>query len=549
MKKILLLITVAMCCIPSPAQWSQDPAVNNRITTIENPVYGRQTQTTDDGRTYIVSICKEDGNQLSYRLQIVGNDASLTFPGQGLVVSTELNWTYTVVNSSLLVDRDGNAIVICHDCRNSSPETLHKSYTVYKIAPDGTMLWGDNGVNLKDGTTFEGSGAMSVCQTTDGGYVFAYETFTDNNGTTKTDVYLEKLTADGKKTWEQALIQDNKNFAYPYVIDAGDNQVMLVYLAGTNQDIMARLLDFDGTPVWNEDTTVYRGGFDSIPAWTFISVDKAPDGGVFISWRDDRYYENSFSGYISYVKNDGSLGFPGGANALKISYADGYSRMNPAIVYDDNQKCLYAVYRQFIQSNQSYNGLFMQKISLDGELLWGSDGKAVMDIGTECSAGYATVQLAGDSDIAVFWQTHNAAEGITMSLAMKYDTDGNPLWESPVSFTTTASEKSGLTSSQLIDGKYWITSWEDFRDSDNLYDSCLYMQRINTDGSLGGDNTGITEIATDTKGNSAATVYDLTGNRVATLPDAGCTGPSRLAPGLYIIKEETSGTTYKTIIK
>lgn len=95
---------------------------------------------------------------------------------------------------------------------------------------------------------------------------------------------------------------------YPYLINSGDNQFILVYAKGSNQDLYARKIDFDGTSVWPEDTRIYRGGFGSIPLWTILNVQPSGDGGVILSWNDDRYYTNTESAYLSYVKPNGELG-------------------------------------------------------------------------------------------------------------------------------------------------------------------------------------------------------------------------------------------------
>lgn len=549
MKKFLLLLTAVLCGTAARAQWTSDPAVNTRVTAIGKEDYGREVKTTADGRTYIVSITPEGGKNLAWRLQIVDKDGRITFPEEGMVVSCERNKTWTVVNQNLLVDRDGNALVFVNDFRNSSGNTDLVSNTVYKIAPDGTMLWPETGIDLSGGATFELTAHISAVQTTDGGYVMAYQTVGDDDYN-KTTVRVEKLNADGTAAWSKPLVlaDANRNYSYPYLVDAGDNQVLMIYLAGSNLDVMARLLDFDGSSVWSEDTKLYQGGFDQIPVWTHLAVNPAPDGGAFVTWRDDRYYESQFSNYISYIKNDGTLGFPGGVNALKISYAE-YSRMDPSVVYDEQEKCVYAVYRQFSQNMQSRCGIYMQKISLDGELLWGPEGKPVVAIQDEVTTGYATVQKAGGSDIAVFYQCRTLADGNVHSYVMKYDKDGNGLWDKPVNFATTVSEKNDLLSSPLIDDKYWVLNWEDYRDVDNLKTNCLYLQRVNTDGTLGvpGDvgihrNTAYGDAGT-------VTVYDATGRMVMKSAAADALTKAGLKAGLYIVKDNASGNTYKTTMK
>lgn len=553
MKKILLSLTTLLCSIPMLAQWTSDPAENTRVSLLGQHDYGTEVVTNNKGITYVARIIPEgkdaDGQSfLSYRLQVLDKAGNRTLPEEGKVISRDRNLSYTTVNQTLLVDKDGNAIIISHDCHNSAPTVNNLGYTVYKVSPDGTMLWGDKGVDLADGEVFQGSAFLKAIQTTDGGYVFSYETY-DDASEAPSQVRVEKLTNDGKKAWDDPIVlQDNKvPYSYSYLVDAGDNQVMLVFLQGSNRNIMARMLDFDGSSVWSDDVKLYQGGFDAIPIQTHLKVNKAPDGGAFVTWRDDRNNEGSYSNYISYVKNDGTLGFPGGVNALKISYADDYSRQGPMIAYDEQDKCVYAVYRQYSQALQSWSGIFIQKISMEGELKWGPEGKAVVDIQNSRSLGYATVQMAGGNDIAVFYQTNAQGGGDVKSYAVKYDKEGNALWDKPLEFTTTVSEKNDLLSSELIDGSYWLLNWSDNRGGEDLYANTLYMQRINIDGTLGTPKT----TAIDNIENTTDEVYDIynmQGMYVKTVKGS-VNANSGLNRGVYLVKSKAQAKALKVVVE
>ena len=73
-----------------------------------------------------------------------------------------------------MVDKDGNAIVVVHDLRNSPSEEQLLSYTIYKVSPEGEMLWGNEGLSIDGGISYETSAAMKVIQLEDGSYVFAW---------------------------------------------------------------------------------------------------------------------------------------------------------------------------------------------------------------------------------------------------------------------------------------------------------------------------------------------------------------------------------------
>ena len=547
MKKTLLSIAFAVCCAMAVnAQYVSDPAENTKVTeSISN--YGNDAVVSKDGILYSIQRIPghdDDGtNRLAYNLQILDKEGNRLLPEGGAQICNEINLSYTVVNDVLYADNDGNCIVMVSDCRYSPKSDMRRSYTIYKYGSDGKMLW-DSGVSMCDDIA-DGDGAMlSVTQVDDGGYVFTYEVFSDE--LSKSYIRMEKLTYDGKKAWDNPVeLKDSKSpYSCPFVVDAGDSQVLLVYAKSSNEYIMAQLYDFDGTPLWDEELKVYIGGFDSTPLYTKLKVFKAPEG-AFVTWSDDRNYENVFSNYISYVKRDGTLGFPGGTNALKISYANDYSRQVPVLYCNEADNCVYAIYRQYHQALQTYCGIYIQKIGLDGELMWGPEGRAVVAMQEERSVGYATVQNATGTDVAVFYQTNKHNGGDVKTYVMRMDKDGNNVWEKAVEPCTVVSEKNDLLSSALIDDKYWILTWCDMRISPDYFSYGMYAQRVNADGTLGNVNTGIGGISADSADDEVA-VYGIDGCYVKSAKKAGCM--SGLRPGVYVVKNKVTGNTEKMTV-
>lgn len=550
MKKTLLSTAVAaICCLAANAQYVADPATNTQV----NPTtgnYGNEAVVNASGVLYSKTLIPDSENEqqgetnIASVIQVLDKDGRKVLPGDGEELWHTRNRSYTMVNQTIYADNDGNCIMISSDCRNAEPTTTNLGYTVYKIGPDGKQLWS---ADLADGTAFESVAMLKVVQTSDGGYVFAYAVFTNDNSFPMY-IRMEKLTADGQKAWQEpVLLQDSRtSYAYPYIVDAGDNQVMLIYARGSSQYIEAQLYDFDGTPLWAEPLTVYQGGFASdIPLHTKLNVVKAPEG-AFVAWSDDRSYEGSYANYVSYVKRDGTLAFPGGINGLKISYADSYSRQVPQLYYCDADQSLYAIYRQYNQRYQALCGIYMQRISADGELMWGPEGKDIVAMQQQRAVGYATVQGAGGTDVAVFYQTNSQSGGDTKTYARRMDCDGNDAWQSPLEVSTVTSEKSDLQSSQLIDGSYWILTWLDQRESaDRMHDG-LFAQRVNTDGTLGSTTAGISRTETD-KAPESVDVYTLDGRTVMT--GAPASKAEGLGKGIYVVKDKATGKARKIAVK
>ena len=55
MRKILLTLIVLFICITVSAQWSDDPAVNNRVSPTDRNAYSPQFKVNKDGITIFFS--------------------------------------------------------------------------------------------------------------------------------------------------------------------------------------------------------------------------------------------------------------------------------------------------------------------------------------------------------------------------------------------------------------------------------------------------------------------------------------------------------------
>ena len=546
MRKFLLLTAVATaCCMSVGAQYVTDPKTNTSVTGLVYS-YGQEVAVNSDGILYSLTLLPStdtDGTHIAPTVQVLDKNGNKLLPEGGMELDNPRNKSYTMFNQTMLIDADGNCIIASSDCRNASPNSTDLGYTIYKVDASGNVVWQND---LTDGMVFSYVALLSMIQTTDGGYVFAYSVLTNDSESTMY-ISIEKLTKDGEKAWDEpVLMQDSRTlYGYPYLVESDDNQFMLIYARGSNLYLEAQLFDFDGTPMWSEPVSIYNGGFGSTPLQNMVYVMKAPEG-AFVAWHDDRSYENVYSNYVSYVKRDGTLGFVGSTNGMKISYADSYSRQVPRLYFCEADQSLYAVYRQYNQANQSYAGIYMQRISIEGELMWGSEGRAIEAIQNDHSVGYATVQSAGGTDVAVFYQTNTFTGDHTGSYAMRIDADGNDVWDAPLEICTVASGKTDLSSSVLIDDSYWVVTWLDYRNSPDLYHDELFAQLVNTDGTLGGVSTAISRPQAEMTDGPVG-VYSLDGRLVM---QAGSSKElSSLGKGVYIIKDKATEAVRKVTVK
>ncbi|MGI6222704.1 MAG: hypothetical protein ACOYJG_03760 [Prevotella sp.] len=477
MKQILLsLAFAAMMPIAANAQWISDTGNGINIWPNDLTNYGYSVATNSEGYTYrfahgVFAETSTDGETTAYYpmyIQIIRPDGTFVFEStEGEEVCSEPNISYTMVNQDIAIANDGSCIISVSDCRKGDNLT----YTIYRIDQQGNMMW--NGTTLHNGVAPTNSAAMKIVPTADDGAVFAYELFGSYDETTPTKIILEKLDKDGNTVWQDSISSNEEN-TYPYLVDAGDNQTLLVWAQGANQNLKCRLLDFDGSSAWGEDMAVYSGGFSSNPLWTMMNVVKAKDG-VLIAWCDPDLNNGNYENRISYIiRDDGSYAFSDGENGTIVSNDTKVSRMQPDMYYDDEEDAIYCAYYVFNQTYQQVQGIYAQKLSSEGELLWGSEGIGVEPITLQegdtinqdslKQLTSPSIRSMGNGNEAVFYLRQDGAysyNGRVDAYMTVLDKDGNLVGEPKIILPKDESTKNALEVSQLIDGSYFVIVWED----------------------------------------------------------------------------------------
>ncbi len=509
MRKFLLTVATALATVATAtAQWATSPSESLVVNPAGENNYGYEIKTNANHITYVFMQIPIGGDRISMRLQILDKDGNKLLAESGKELCAEHNRTYTSVNQHVLIDKEGNAVIAVSDQRSGGD-----NFTIYKVTEQGDVLWS---TELNSGISIGSAAVMSMANSDDGGYVFAYEVYNDMSGSGSEKVLVEKLSADGKSQWQQRLEDPDGlvPYAFPYLVDAGASQTFLVYAKGTNQEILARLIDFDGSNAWGEDIRIYNGGFSSNPLHTMLDVDAAPNGGVCVVWMNPDMNSGSYENRMSVLNNDATYAFSTGDAGTNISNDINYSRGVPQFYYDADDQAYYCVFQQFDQAYQNNQGLYMQKISLDGELLWGPDGKAVVALQETDHYGYESIQDAGDGKVAVFYMKKEGigASGNVGSYMALFDKDGNAIGQ-PVAISSAVGEKSGLKSSQLLDGNHWLVSWVEGYSTEQQN---ICMQYVNVDGSVA---TGIqaVEAGSEAKDVVRTEVYSATGQRLQSV--------------------------------
>ena len=223
MRKVLLSAAMMLAAVATTsAQWPTSPAESLVVNPAGENNYGYEIKTNDAHVTYVFMQIPIGGDRISMRLQILDKDGNKLLTESGKELCAEHNRSYTSVNQHMLIDKDGNAVIAVSDQRSGGD-----NYTIYKVTEQGDVLWE---TELNNGLPIGSAAAMSIANSDDGGYVFAYEVYNDMSVSVSAKILVEKLSADGKSQWQQRLEDPDGlvPYAYPYLVDAGASQAILV---------------------------------------------------------------------------------------------------------------------------------------------------------------------------------------------------------------------------------------------------------------------------------------------------------------------------------
>ncbi len=492
-----------------------------------------------------------------YRLQHYDKDGNPQFGDMGLLVSDYSNWSYTVVDDLLYVDRHGNAILIVSDCRNSGESK--KSYTAYKVSPSGEMLWGHDGVPVSDPLKPDGLVAwMNVVELTDGSFVFAWMGM-EEDGTTR--LYMQRLNEAGEAQWDLSKVSITDEISgYPHLVPSVDNTFIMVYGRTASTILYARKMDFEAESVWGKDVRIYRGGWGSVPLQTLLSVVPSGDGGALIAWTDDRAATRFESAYLSYVTSDGELGFAGASDEadVKLCY-DGWRSFSVQACPATDGSGFYAFWRR-TDGNQRYQGFKAQKVSKEGELLWGDDAVEIVPA-IDTAYGYPSLQPTGDGGACAFYEEYREYFD-QQGYAHRFDSEGKSVWDSgSIPVTLAGRGAAQLRSYQYMEPGKWLLTWTDGGTGADDKEETFLMTRFNEDGVFGDPGSGVQKygvapetlvfngkaICGDMADGTELAVYSVDGMRVAVSSFSSGVAPVDLPAGMYMVN--VYGRTLKFMVK
>lgn len=510
-KKTYFLLVIVFQAMVLNAQWSDNPEVNLQITNLTGEQVLPKIAVCLDGSYYVGYFSLESGNY-NVRLQRIDSDGNMLWQENGLLVSDHPSMTW-ITDWDMTTDLENHAVLCFMDIRNSG----HNNIVAYRISPDGSFVWGNDGIMLSDDENFNAAPKLTV--TNSNNVVFAWQA--TNN------IVIQKLNPLGQKQWGEwgITFTGTVKYTWPQLIPVGSDDVIMKYFndSGTSwapiRHAFAQRYTTDGSAVWASPAVISNAG--TIAAWTQI-LPMFNDGtdGFYVAWHDNRFSGTIATAWVQHVTSHGELVFA--ANGVEVSTQSSMNHFYPKIAKPENDSCLYVFWRE-VNGNQNQWGVFAQKFGPAGDRLWEDTGKEILAVsGTEVMP-----HLTIPNDNNVMLVTTKEAN---LEVAL-LNNGGDFVWESNFkTISNTSGAKSNIVISDFSNNQ-WVLAWEESRNGDQN----LFAQNMHKDGSLGelinhGFISGLVSVENNLV--DVTEILLIAGNS-ATYPDSLGNFSFEILPGTY----------------
>lgn len=404
---------------------------------------------------------------------------------------------------TMISDLEGNAIIVFSDIRNGN-----KDVVAYKVDSLGNQVWGDDGIVFPLSNSDEYQPTVVISSDNN-----AFVLYSTNLSSGSNYIKVHSIAPDGTLTWGN----EGKTFsglgvswALPLAVADAEGGITIAFYEETGsfpsltRNISAIRIDSNGDMVWSAPAVITDQG--GISAWDNLTVFGNMNGGIYVTWHDDRYFNNTSEVYSQYIDELGQAVWE--QNGLLLG-SEGSGPQLYEVPCGLNNSGEFIVFWNLLNSSQSEGALKYQRISASGQLLEGNPGATIIGMNEQLQNGVDAFQF-GDTSIYVYNYFFSGSSFLASYNAIALDANGDELWDNPIEISNSQLERTHADMSDFNAHQSVIT-WSD----DNNGSTRVMAQNFFTDGNLGSSPVFIEE--NENLSNSSCFIYYQTGSNLLSL--------------------------------
>ena len=480
--------------VTAKAQWSTDPGENTAVTNSQGMITMPHVAMTPSGNSYISWYSATEGFRFDSYLQCFGINGNKLWGTEGLLVSNHPTFTW-VSDYGLAVDKKGYAILAFQDIRDGVSNAF-----AYRIAPDGTFNWGADGIRITDNPDENWWPQITV--TDDNESIFLYSDIPSNDSIDNWKIGFQKVDSTGNKVWnETILFNPDLDYYMPQMLPTEQGNLIISWLAksGTPDTVMGQInffhvylqkYDHNGQPMWANPIQADSGNhmaFNSVYTIPYL-VNNGADG-AYVVWQSVSLGVPTVR--VNNIATDGTALWK--ASGIEAETNLMLQSMSPSAYYDKAADKLYVFYLVNGKNVTSWS-VGGQKLSTEGERLWGNEAKLMVPYLYSVDSSYIAsfIRPAPENRLCLFYEkAYKSVSGNDTLVqgdlyAGLLDADGNYIWPGDnVLVSSAVGNKLYFTAGEYSEGQ-WITAWTDYRQHPlQALFSNIYAQNVSINGTLG----------------------------------------------------------------
>jgi hypothetical protein len=451
------------------AQFTEDTLNNLAIHDVVGSEQATPlSATTSDGRTYISWFDISSGSYV-LRMQLLDANGISQWPSGGIVVS-DFPQSSAIFRYDLRVDLTDHAVVAFQDERSGEMKPV-----VYRIAPDGSSVWGNEGFPLSDSTATGLAPKIGITRSNN--IIVAWNA--DAGGTRW--LSYQKISPAGELLWTKRIFDGNK-YSRPCIAPRDADGFVMMYVKesgnfpGVTCTMLAQAFNVDGIGQWANPVTVSS---KTITFFFFPEITSDNAGGFFMAFNTGNPVNVMLNDV--YAQHVDSLGNIWSSTGTELANSTIENKSFAGLIFNENLQQIF-VQMQVLDGNQSASGVSLQKINAsDGSVLFGANALIIKNQSTQYYLPFG-ISDAGDGIIGIYGL---GTFGNQQLQAYKVDYSGMPSWNYDPTLCIFNSTKDDVAVGSFKNDQC-VVVWADDRN-----DLGIYAQNIKIDGSFGSETTGI----------------------------------------------------------
>ena len=463
MKKHAILLIALSAAFSLQAQWVNDPSTNTIMATASDDageIYLRTNEATGD--TYI-QWSDMASNGWAVNLQRIDVNGVPQWGDAGIHISSHefASWSQ---GFAMDVTPD-NDVVTCF--ANYDGECI-----AMKFDQDGNTLWGEQGISVFEFPAGSyGCSKVELQAGTDGGvWVLASDTESS---------YLRYINTDGTLNSQATITESGYKCTFGLLTPGTDGVVFVTYEklgAGmwyVDKQIWVAGFATDGSVVTPPAQLMASQTFGS----TYIHYEISDGIGGGYAYIFHSGIGEVFNTYVFHYDANGvsTISNPNGAAVHTPDPANFYS--NPYATVDPVTHDIILVYRQSDSNTQSESRLYLNRITMTGEVLWGEGILIADNDGMEYTAAKINTYPDGSGFMVSYQHSPGISYYETTIEAFGFNRNGEQEWHTQMN--SVANEKTAAENSTGFHNGQNILVWT------NTADGNIYGQNIDAKGTLG----------------------------------------------------------------